>query len=266
MARIRRNLPVDERTVQEEWIGEGERDGEDGPWEEDQGGDEGDEYEEEGEEGEGDEEDEEDEQDEQDEDGDEDDDLEGEDEVADEEDDPDLQPEEKLDRVLSRLDFAIPDGCRIEVTERSDINGWTDGEQVTITSGAVEELPEGALAALVAHELAHVHMRHLEHIRALAELAATAVGGVWRESGGGLGKRVLRTAAAAGVSLVGVRFVQRVQEMGADAGALYLLQKAGYTADDARELEQRLQGAGGLLSTHPSQETRLRLLDYLDAE
>lgn len=45
-----------------------------------------------------------------------------------------------------------------------------------------------------------------------------------------------------------------------------MLRQGGYTADDARELEQRLEGEGGLLSTHPSQETRLRWLDLLDDE
>lgn len=189
-----------------------------------------------------------------------------EDDEDDEDDGSELSSEGKLERVLSRLSFAIPEDCTIDVAPRSDINGWTDGETVTVTSGAVEELPEGALAALVAHELAHVHMRHVQHNRALAEGVGLLVAGVWRGSGSGLAGRLVRTVAAAGVSLVSVRLYQKFQELGADAGALYLLQKAGYTANDARELEQRLEGEGGLLATHPSQATRLRLLDVLDDE
>ncbi len=233
------------------------------PWNEDESGDENDEGAEEvevDEDDEGvdeiDEEDEEDEEVEQ----------EDEDSVNEDDDGSDLSPEERLDQVLSRLAFAIPDGCRVDVTPRNDINGWTDGDGVMITSGAIEDLPEGALAALVAHELAHVHMRHIHHRRELAEVVAHSLVGVWRESGWGLGKRIAATVAAAGVSLVATRLYSKLQELGADAGALYLLREAGYTVDDARELEQRLDGEGGLLSTHPSQDTRLRWLNLLDTE
>ncbi len=250
-------------------VDEEEEDGEadDVPWNEDEGSDEEDEG---AEEVEVDEDEDEEDVDEEDE-GDEDEDDEGEtaeqddeDSMDEDDDGSDLSPEGMLDRILSRLAFAIPDGCRVDVTPRNDINGWTDGDSVTITSRAVEELPEGALAALVAHELAHVHMRHIQHRRELAEVVAHSLVGVWRESGAGLVKRIASTVAAAGVSLVAARLYSKLQELGADAGALYLLREAGYTVDDARELEQRLDGESGLLSTHPSQETRLRWLALLE--
>jgi len=253
--------------VQEDWGTEGDRD--DGLDEQDEAleGWEQDELDEDEDEGETDDEDEE--EDEDYDDGEEEDENEdGDDEDDDDEDEDEDYDDEDGEEVDDELDlsFAIPDGCRIEVAPRNEVNGWTDGETVTITSRALEELPEGALAALVAHELAHVQMRHVQHNRALAEAVVESLAGVWRETGAGFGKKVVTTVAAAGASFVGSRLYRKLQELSADAGALDLLRKGGYTAADARELEQRLEGEGGLLSSHPSQETRLRWLDALEDE
>lgn len=251
-----------EATEVEEWIVE--RDSYDGAGDQDEDLEDG-----ESEEPDDDDAEEEEEEEDADEDEDEDEDKDEDESYDDEEEEDDAvarSPDERLRRVLSRLSFAVPDGCRIRVVPRNDVNGWTDGETVTITSRAAEELPEGALAALVAHELAHVRMRHVQQNRALAEAVLGSFVGVWRASGAGLGEKIVTTVAAAGASFVGSRLYRKLQELSADAGALDLLRQGGYTADDARELEQRLEGEGGLLSTHPSQETRLRWLDLLDDE
>jgi predicted Zn-dependent protease len=129
---------------------------------------------------------------------------------------------------------------------------------------------EGGLAAVMAHEVAHVLARHggerLSH-GLLAQMGAVAVQAGMAGSNPGVVQGVM---AAYGLGAnVGVLLPYgRLQESEADRIGLVLMAQAGYDPREAVQLWQRMaqqdrQAPPEFLSTHPSPATRIQDLQRL---
>jgi predicted Zn-dependent protease len=129
---------------------------------------------------------------------------------------------------------------------------------------------EGGLAAVMAHEVAHVLARHggerLSH-GLLAQMGAVAVQAGMAGSNPGVVQGVM-TAYGLGATVGVLLPYGRLQESEADEIGLRLMAQAGYDPREAVELWQRMaqqdrQAPPEFLSTHPSAATRIQDLQRL---
>lgn len=135
------------------------------------------------------------------------------------------------------------------------------GGKVGVHTGLFKVVENDAqLAAVLAHEIAHVVVRHsAERISQQMAVQAGLLGlGV---ASGGDYVRLAQQAATLGVILP----FSRKQESEADTVGLLYMAKAGYNPHAAVELWQNFKEAGGerppqFLSTHPSPESRIEEL------
>lgn len=187
-------------------------------------------------------------------------------------------------RVTTRLAAAVPadhDGRPIQwrfsvrPTSGSNACSWPDG-RVEITSGTLSFVRnEAELAAVAAHEMAHVFRRHGRQ-RAL-ETGAVLLGGA--ALGAVLATQDGDTVTAAGVasgavltfSLTALAARQREQEFEADRLSLDLMRRAGYAPGSAVSFWERYAaararhglGQGGWWKAHPPDAARVHLLRQL---
>ena len=184
-------------------------------------------------------------------------------------------------RVTGLLGAAVPadDGgkaipWKFSVRGAAGINArsWPDG-RVEVTSGTLAFVKnEAELAAVTAHEMAHVFCRHGRQ-RAM-ESWAVLMGGVALgsliasqdgDSGTALG---VATGAVLTVSPTALAARQRAQEYEADRVSLDLLRRAGYPAQAAVDFWERYAahraglglGQGGCWKAHPPDAERVHRL------
>jgi len=141
-----------------------------------------------------------------------------------------------------RLHIALERGCasRFQVRPSDAIDAGADGHYVEITSAYVERADsDDGLAIVLAHELAHNILHHRDRLN---------TAGIHR----GLRQDFGRSAR-----------LTRETEIEADRLSLYLLDRAGFSLDDAVQFRENLwRGSWGLLrsATHPSGAERLAIL------
>jgi metalloendopeptidase OMA1, mitochondrial len=191
-----------------------------------------------------------------------------------------------LQRVSTRLAAAVPIDRQdhpirwsFAVRETSGINArsWPDG-RIELTSGALAFVKNDAeLAAVAAHEMAHVYCRHGRQ-RAL-ETWAVLLGGAALatilttqdiDSATALGTA---SAAVLTLSLTTLNARRHQQEYEADQVSLDLLRRAGYPPQAAVRFWERyaaLRAKAGLGSkkwwkAHPPDADRLQRLRHLAA-
>ncbi|MES2708204.1 MAG: M48 family metalloprotease [Verrucomicrobiota bacterium] len=154
---------------------------------------------------------------------------------------------------------SLPSG-RVEVTEGMLTFVRTDGE----------------LAAVLAHEMSHVTLRH-GIARSMASWgvilggAALAVLAHHHGGSGGWEAAGMGTAAVFTVSLTGLTAYQRSQEFAADTESVALLLRAGYPARSAADFWELYTGGrraegrtgGGWWKSHPSDAERVQRLRAL---
>ena len=178
--------------------------------------------------------------------------------------DPALQAfvEETGERLLGAYEGEVPYAFSYHVARDPQVNAFAmPGGYVVVLTGLIAEgeTPE-QVAGVVAHEVSHVLLRH--SVRQMVNQAGifTALA-VFVDP---LGAAELYTAT----SLLGLKF-SRDYEAEADALGVELLHRAGI---DPRGLPEFFGGLGGalkppeLLSTHPSDETRVETLRAQIAE
>ncbi len=160
-------------------------------------------------------------------------------------------------------------GYRFLVLDTADpISFAAPGGYIFISRGALQALPsEDALAAILAHEVAHVALRHgldaLSHdsvmkslMKAGREVCVSECGGVVSQLASQLGQQ-----ADAVFSTVVEKGYGRSQEYEADAMAVQILKRSGYNphalVDALLALEKRaaLDGSG-MFTSHPGPERR----------
>ena len=160
---------------------------------------------------------------------------------------------------------------RFAVLDSDDINAYSaPGGYIFVTRGAIlAARDEAELAAVLAHEIAHVNQRHI--VKAL-NLKASDV-----SAGAGLSRLLGASGDAARVAFsqvvdkaVAILFEQgysQADELDADRVATLLLALTGYDPTGLKRYLQRLpsrhEGAADFNTTHPPSRTRLIALQRL---
>ncbi|HYE72972.1 MAG TPA: M48 family metallopeptidase, partial [Blastocatellia bacterium] len=165
---------------------------------------------------------------------------------------------------------------QFKVINAREINAFAlPGGFMYVNRGTIEAARnEAELASVMAHEIAHVALRHgtsqlSKQIVAEKglEIAASIFGS---GSGGSISDQVLGTAGSAGVGLLFLRF-SRTMEKQADLVGAEILAAAGYDPRAMPEffkvLEEQEKKSGGsipqILSDHPSSGNRVEYLNEL---
>lgn len=155
------------------------------------------------------------------------------------------------------------------LVDSPEVNAWAmPGGKVTVYSGILPiTRDEAGLAAVMAHEVAHVIARHgsermsQELLTQMGGQALSAVLASRPEASQALWMKVFGVGTTIGVMLP----YSRLQESEADHLGLIFMAMAGYDPHAAIEVWQRMAQQGGagvpeFLSTHPADQTRIREL------
>jgi predicted Zn-dependent protease len=170
----------------------------------------------------------------------------------------------------SRKNFKPPyKGYHVAILDADEINAFaTPGGHIFVTRGLIAcASSEDALASVIAHEVAHVQLRHAmtgirnaRYTNVFLGRAAEAAGDGIRELAGILGDTVNDL-----ITTLIINGYSREQELEADAAALSLLAAAGYQPSNIKEmltaLNQKQQNDQGFGKTHPSPAERLAAVD-----
>jgi predicted Zn-dependent protease len=184
----------------------------------------------------------------------------------------DRKANEMLQRVGTRIATVSsqPDWAwEFKLIESEQANAFClPGGKVAVYTGILPYTRnEAGLAAVVGHEVAHAIARHGGErmsqqtlIQGGAIAVDAIVGGQAEEV-----RDIVNTAYGLGSTTLVILPYSRDHESEADTiGTLYMA-RAGYDPHEAIELWKRMPAGGGLewLSTHPSNETRIRNLEEL---
>lgn len=156
----------------------------------------------------------------------------------------------------------------VNVLTSKDINAWCmPGGKIAVYSGLIDrlKLSDDELAAVMGHEIAHALREHARERmgRQVATQTATTVGAI--AIGVLTGVYIDPQTAGTFTQAMFVLPNSRENEQEADLIGIELAARAGYDPRAAITLWQKMAQAGGggppeWLSTHPSNETRLREL------
>ena len=185
----------------------------------------------------------------------------------------------ELTRYLNRIcqtiviNSAYPDlynGYHVMILDTPEFNALaTPGGHIFITRGLVESATsEDMLAAIIAHELAHIMLKHSlstiddiklhEEMSAMADIATAFAG----NTAAAARFTYFRNCVAATIDTLVKNGFSQEQEFEADSGATVLLTASGYNPAAIIEILQVLQRVqstqnGGFNATHPSPAQRL---------
>ena len=170
---------------------------------------------------------------------------------------------------------SLYNGYRVEILDTNEICAFaTPGGHIFISRGLIAIAPsEDALAAVIAHEVAHIQQRHVaailanertvQDLSAVAERAATIAGRSLSEQER---TALFQASLSASINTLFRNGYSRDQEFEADRMARLLLIGAAYDPAALEELlrvlNQRLQ-PGNMNSTHPSPSLRITSLGPL---
>jgi Zn-dependent protease with chaperone function len=168
----------------------------------------------------------------------------------------------RLSDALSRVaDAFITNELNIAVVESKEINAASLGEGRFVLWEGLAELPNPALDAILAHEVAHDFLLHSRKVEDVADFTA-----FWTDLIGTVGQADFATSeviSAWGQGLVMPKY-NREQEIEADATAVDLLESLGYErandvfADALQLLLDRYGNTGGAFSdSHPATSERI---------
>src|SRR4029453_18018861 len=177
----------------------------------------------------------------------------------------------QVKRVAQRI-IAVSDKpdlpWEVKVIEEAQANAFAlPGGKIAVYTGILPITKDDAgLAAVIGHEVGHVIARHSAE-RVSQQMVAQGLGGALVS--GVLGTDPQTSAQVAGLFAQGLLLPWgRSQESEADHIGLILMAKAGYDPKAARDLWVRMaEAAKGqsrppeFLSTHPSEETRIRQIE-----
>jgi predicted Zn-dependent protease len=142
-------------------------------------------------------------------------------------------------------------GYHVAIIDTPEINAFaTPGGHILLSRGLISAAPtEDALAAVIAHEIAHIQLRH-----SLRAIQTNRDAADWIAQFTNSGAATIASAINNGFS--------QTQEYDADIAALALLTATGYNPQGLIVMLQELQRIqpgirGGFNSTHPSPTSRL---------
>lgn len=151
---------------------------------------------------------------------------------------------------------------RFRVIDRPDVNAFAlPGGYVYVTSGMLRAVrSDSELAGVLAHEVAHVTLRHGTNQASKAMLAQMPLQVLGGRLGGGVGANLTRLGIGFGLNSIFLRH-SRDAERQADAGAVQLMRRAGYEPDGLSSFMRTLRGGGGFFSDHPSPSDRVARIE-----
>jgi predicted Zn-dependent protease len=180
--------------------------------------------------------------------------------------------------LVINSDYPAPyNGYFVMILDSGEFNAFaTPGGHIFITKRLAESASsEDMLAAVIAHELAHIMLSHginiINETKVENELSAVAD---WASSTAAKQSPEAARAASFRDSITGYVDVlmrsgySQTQEFEADLEAVVMLAKAGYDPGAFKEMLKVLQSAkgsstGGFYSTHPSPEQRIANVEGL---
>ncbi|MDR0786098.1 MAG: M48 family metalloprotease [Treponema sp.] len=180
-----------------------------------------------------------------------------------------------INKILMVLAINSPrpdiyNGYHAVALDSQEINAFsTPGGHIFITRGLLAcANSEDALAAVLAHELAHIQLHHgIDSVKdqrftgALHDAAAYAAGVAMEAAGVPELTRIFDSSIREMVTTMITNGYSQDQEFQADTVALSLLADAGYSPsailDMFNVLKQNVQGQVGLGKTHPSVDSRI---------
>lgn len=188
----------------------------------------------------------------------------------------DAQTERYLQSVGGRLVEAIPGEFQhngfdyvFKVVEAKEINAFAlpGGPMYVNTGMIVAAKSEGEMAGVMAHEIAHVALRHGTAQATRAAPAQTA-GGIGQILGGILGGTlggIIGAGAQIGAGTYLLKF-SREYETEADILGAQIMANAGYDPRDLAEMFRTIQQQGGgggpeFLSSHPNPANRYERIE-----
>lgn len=159
---------------------------------------------------------------------------------------------------------------RFALLDSNEVNAYAaPGGWIFVTRGALALMhDESELAAVLAHELAHVTERHIVRALGIRGEDATAGAGLARFFGGATdaARMAFSQAVDRAVAILFEDGYQRDDEFSADRVATLLVAQAGYDPGSlarflSRVAERRGEPADTVYRTHPSFRDRLQRLD-----
>ncbi|MBL7923739.1 MAG: M48 family metallopeptidase [Bacteroidia bacterium] len=150
------------------------------------------------------------------------------------------------------------------------VNAWCmPGGKVVVYSGLLDVTQnETALAIVMGHEIAHAVARHGNERMSqqmMAQFGGVALGVALQKKSAET-QAIFQTAYGVGANVAVMLPYSRLHETEADKLGLIFAAMAGYDPREAPKFWQRMSAKGGakvpeILSTHPSDETRIRELN-----
>jgi predicted Zn-dependent protease len=173
--------------------------------------------------------------------------------------------------VINSNKIPAFNGYRVMVLDTNEVNAFASlGGHIFLTRGLVElAASEDVLAAVLAHELAHIKLQHsiaiINEARFVADMSAIAtraLGIAGRTSPEAARLASLRNYLSSTIDVLMRNGYSQTQEFEADAEAVAILVRAGYNPRALLEMLRILQQAqglqmSGLHSTHPSPVFRI---------
>jgi predicted Zn-dependent protease len=161
-------------------------------------------------------------------------------------------------------------GYHVIILDSQEFNAFASpGGHIFLTRGLVEAAnSEDMLAAIIAHELAHIMLKHslsiIEDIRLHDEMSAMAERAAQFAGNSEAASKLMyfRNSVAATVDALVKNGYSQDQEFEADTGAVVLMAAAGYNPIAILEMLTILQSVqssqkGGFNTTHPSPAQRI---------
>jgi len=180
--------------------------------------------------------------------------------------------------LVINSDYPAPyNGYFVMILDSNEYNAFaTPGGHIFITKKMVESTSsEDMLAAVIAHELAHVMLNHginiinetkLENeLSAVADWAANTAA---KQSAEAARAASFRDSITRNVDILMKSGYTQTQEFEADLEAVVMLARAGYDPGALKDMLRILQSAqgsakGGFYSTHPSPQQRIANVEAL---
>ena len=174
--------------------------------------------------------------------------------------------------VINNPEIGLFDGCHLLILDSPELNAFSSsGGHIFITKGLVEAMTsEDMLAAIIAHELAHIKLKHaakmIEDMRFYDNMTAI-MNRAYEFSGNSTGAQSLADFRASVSTMVDTMVrsgYSYSQEFEADQEALSLLAAAGYDPKALMEVLTMLRqnsNSRGINTTHPSPVERIRNIE-----
>ena len=181
-----------------------------------------------------------------------------------------------LNKICSTLVINSPrpdiyNGYHVAILNTDEINAFaTPGGHIFVTRGLIAcAANEDALAAVIAHEIAHIQLQHaltsIRNARYVNAAVSGALAGYGEAAGGSIAEitSIMGESVNEIITTLVVKGFSKKQELDADETALSLLAKAGYQPSGLIEMLTSLnqkQGSDktkGFGKTHPTPNDRI---------